>query len=93
MVEIPSEASHRGQTVSSKQEAESISLYKQLRLGLSSTYYSMAQVLGLRRLQDYMQVGTTPQYVMQLVSDSNQLNTLQILNVVLKRYIHRSGQD
>ena len=59
MVEVSSEPSHQGQTVSSKQEAEKITLYKQLRLGLSSTYYSMAQVLGLRRLQDYIQVGST----------------------------------
>jgi hypothetical protein len=57
MVEVPVESAHRGQTVSREQEAESISIYKQLRLGLSSTYYSMAQVLGLRRLQDYIQVG------------------------------------
>lgn len=57
MVEVPVESAHRGQTVSRELEAESISIYKQLRLGLSSTYYSMAQVLGLRRLQDYIQVG------------------------------------
>ncbi len=58
MVEVPVESAHRGQTVSTEQEAESISIYKQLRLGLSSTYYSMAQVLGLRRLQEYFQVGS-----------------------------------
>ncbi len=38
------------------QSDERIHLLKQLRLGLSSTYYSMAQVLGLRRLQEYFQV-------------------------------------
>ena len=38
------------------QSDERIHLLKQLRLGLSSTYYSMAHVLGLRRLQDYFQV-------------------------------------
>lgn len=31
-------------------------MIKQLRLGLSSTYYSMAHTLGLRHLQDYLQV-------------------------------------
>lgn len=56
MVEVSSDSTHWGQTVSSEEEAQRISLLKQLRLGLSSTYYSMAQVLGLRRLQDYMQV-------------------------------------
>ena len=38
------------------QSDERIHLLRQLRLGLSSTYYSMAHVLGLRRLQEYFQV-------------------------------------
>ena len=42
--------------VKAKQTQDRIHLLKQLRLGLSSTYYSMAQALGLRRLQDYFQV-------------------------------------
>ena len=42
--------------VSGRPNNERIHLLKQLTLGLSSTYYSMAQVLGLRRLQDYFQV-------------------------------------
>ena len=37
------------------EEGDRVALLKQLRLGLSSTYYSMARVLGLRRLQDYIQ--------------------------------------
>ena len=37
--------------VSGRPNNERIHLLKQLTLGLSSTYYSMAQVLGLRRLQ------------------------------------------
>jgi hypothetical protein len=42
--------------VKAKQTQDRIHLLKQLRLGLSSTYYSMAQALGLRRLQDFFQV-------------------------------------
>lgn len=42
--------------LTASQSDERIQLLKQLRLGLSSTYYSMAQVLGLRRLQEYFQV-------------------------------------
>ena len=38
-----------------EEDSDKVALLKQLRLGLSSTYYSMAHVLGLRRLQDYIQ--------------------------------------
>ncbi len=40
--------------------AQRLNLIKQLRLGLSSTYYSMAHTLGLRQLQDYLQVKAAP---------------------------------
>ena len=33
-----------------------LNLIKQLRLGLAGTYYSMAHTLGLRRIQDFLQV-------------------------------------
>ena len=38
-----------------EEDSDKVALLKHLRLGLSSTYYSMAHVLGLRRLQDYIQ--------------------------------------
>lgn len=38
------------------EDTNRISLLKQIRWGLSSSYYRMAQVLGLKRLQDFMQV-------------------------------------
>ena len=36
--------------------AHKLSFLAELRLGLSSSLYSMASALGLRRLQDYFQV-------------------------------------
>jgi len=42
--------------------AQRLNLIKQLRLGLSSTYYSMAHTLGLRQLQDYLQVKAAPNH-------------------------------
>ena len=35
---------------------ETLPVLKQLRLGISRNYYAMANVFGLKRLQDYFQV-------------------------------------
>ena len=35
-----------------------LNLIKQLRLSLAGTYYSMAHTLGLRRIQDFLQVSS-----------------------------------
>ena len=47
--EAPSDAAAR---------SHRLNLIKQLRLGLAGTYYSMAHTLGLRRIQDFLQVFT-----------------------------------
>ena len=36
-----------------------LAVKSQVRLGFASTYYTMAQALGLQKLQDYMRVRKT----------------------------------
>ncbi len=55
MVSVASRPPAPVQDSSAEEDGDKVALLKQLRLGLSSTYYSMARVLGLRRLQDYIQ--------------------------------------
>ena len=40
------------------QQQDDTDLLSQLRLGLANTYYSMAQVFGLKRLQGLLQART-----------------------------------
>ena len=45
-----------GQADRSNEDNEVLPILKQIRLGLSRNYYSMAGVLGLKRIHDYFQV-------------------------------------
>ena len=51
------QAGDSGNTKASGSKAK-LAVTSQVRLGFASTYYTMAQALGLQKLQDFMRVRT-----------------------------------
>lgn len=46
-------------SLQAKASENKLAVKSQVRLGFASTYYTMAQALGLQKLQDYMRVRST----------------------------------